>query len=369
MPNRIQDPMTEATRLTHQGRLAEATALIQRTLGAGPSPARTSNDPADADDPIEAAFRAVGASPTGRAMPDPQPAAAAPAAEPSGTALAGQFVERSYTGQAGTRAYKLYIPRGYTGLAVPLVVMLHGCTQGPDDLAAGTRMNLLADEATFLVAYPAQSGRANQSKCWNWFRTADQQRDQGEPSLIAGITRQVMADYRVDPGRVYLAGMSAGGAMASIMATTYPDLYAAVGVHSGLAHGVAHDFRSGLEAMQQGGARPREPRGTAPGVPTIIFHGDRDTTVHPRNADQVLAQVAAAGQTTTDQGRAPGGHAYTRTVCHDANGRPIAECWVVHGLGHAWSGGSPHGSYTDPRGPDASREMLRFFLASGPAAR
>ena len=366
MPDRIQDPMTEAARLTRQGRLAEATALIQRTLGAGQSPAGLPNDPAGTDDPIEFAFRAAGAPPAGPATPDPQmpgPATAAPAAEPPGTALAGQFVERSYTGRAGTRAYKLYIPRGYTGLAAPLVVMLHGCTQSPDDLAAGSRMNLLADEATFLVAYPAQASRANQSKCWNWFQAADQQRDGGEPSLIAGITRQVMADYRVDPGRVYLAGMSAGGAMASVMAATYPDLYAAIGIHSGLAYGVAHDLRSGLEAMQHGRARPRRP--PAPAVPTIVFHGDRDTTVHPRNADQILAQVAATGQTTSGHGQAPGGHAYTRTVCHDARGRPIAERWLVHGLGHAWSGGSPHGSYTDPRGPDASREFLRFFLASG----
>ena len=167
MPDRTQDPMTEAARLTRQGRLAEATALIQRTLGAGQSPAGTSSDPAGADDPIEAAFRASGAPPAGRATPGHQAAAAAPATEPPSTTLAGQFIERSYSGKAGTRAYKLYIPRGYTGLAAPLVVMLHGCTQSPDDLAAGTRMNLLADEATVLVAYPAQAGKANQSKCWN----------------------------------------------------------------------------------------------------------------------------------------------------------------------------------------------------------
>ena len=362
MPDRTQDPMTEATRLTRQGRLAEATALIQRTLDGGHSPTATADDTAGTDDPIEAAFRTAGAPPHERASPDHQlrgPAATAPAAGAPGTALGGQFVERTYTGRAGARAYKLHVPRGYTGLAVPLVVMLHGCTQSPDDLAAGTRMNLLADEATFLVAYPGQAGRANQSKCWNWFRAADQQRDRGEPSLIAGITRQVMADYQVSPGRVYLAGFSAGGAMASVMAATYPDLYAAVGIHSGLGYGVAHDLRSGLEAMQHGRAQPR--RTPARAVPTIVFHGDRDTTVHPRNADQIIAQVAATGQTTTGHGQAPGGLAYTRTIYHDASGRPIAERWLVHGLGHAWSGGSPRGSYSDPRGPDASREILRFF--------
>lgn len=364
MPDRIQDPMAEATRLTRQGRLAEATALIQRILGTGQSPNGAPGEPAGAGDPIETTFRAAGAPPPERAAPDHPPAATTSTPEPSATALGGQFVERSYTGRAGTRAYKLYVPRGYSGLAAPLVVMLHGCTQSPDDLAAGTRMNLLADEATFLVAYPAQAGKANQSKCWNWFKAADQQRDRGEPSLIAGITRQVMADYRVAPGGVYLAGFSAGGAMAAVMAATYPELYAAVGIHSGLAYGVAHDLRSGLEAMRDGRARPRRPADPDATIPTIVFHGDRDTTVHPRNADQILAQLAAPGPTTTEDGGAPGGHAYTRTICHNARGRPVAERWLVHGLGHAWSGGSPHGSYTDPRGPDASREFLRFFLSS-----
>ena len=364
MPDRNQDPMTEATRLTREGRLAEATALIQRVLGGGQSPTATADDTAGAEEPIEAAFRTDAAPPERAALgyQMPYPPATAYAPEPPGAALGGQFVERSYTSRAGTRAYKLYIPRGYTGLAAPLVVMLHGCTQSPGDLAAGTGMNLLADEATFLVAYPAQAGKANQSKCWNWFRAADQQRDRGEPSLIAGITHQVMADYQVSPGRVYLAGFSAGGAMASVMAATYPDLYAAVGIHSGLAYGVAHDLRTGLEAMQHGRAHPR--RTPARAVPMIVFHGDRDTTVHPRNADQIIAQVATGGATTTGHGQAPGGHAYTRAIYHDAGGRPVAERWLVHGLGHAWSGGNSRGSYTDPRGPDASREFLRFFLSS-----
>jgi poly(hydroxyalkanoate) depolymerase family esterase len=258
--------------------------------------------------------------------------------------------------------YKLYIPSGYTGQPVPLVVMLHGCTQSPDDFAAGTQMNELAEEQTFLVAYPAQAQSANVSKCWNWFNAADQQRDRGEPSLIAGITCQIMYDFSVKPGRVYVAGLSAGGAAAAIMGSAYPDLFAAVGVHSGLACGAARDMPSAFAAMRQGGA-PHH-RGAEQPVPTIVFHGDRDTTVSPINGDQVIAQSKAGSdlRSTVSRGQAPGGISYTRTVASDDSGHPMLEHWVLHGAGHAWSGGSPSGSYTEPKGPDASREMMRFFL-------
>jgi poly(hydroxyalkanoate) depolymerase family esterase len=301
-----------------------------------------------------------------------------PAVVPTG----GRFVERSYTNQAGTRTYKLYIPSGYMGQEVPLVVILHGCTQSPNDIAAGTQMNVLAEENIFLVAYPAQAQGANTNKCWNWFKASDQQRGRGEPSLVAGITRQVIDEYNVADGQVYVVGMSAGGAMAAIMAETYPDLYAAVGIHSGLAPGAAHDMPSAFAAMHQGGpATPRRdaPIGTATGesariVPAIVFHGDRDKTVHPRNADHLLEHYCPAKLTgcrddargstprgTVRQGQVPGGYAYAQATYRDAGGRAIAERWTVHGLGHAWSGGSSSGSYTDPKGPDASAEMVRFF--------
>jgi poly(hydroxyalkanoate) depolymerase family esterase len=230
-------------------------------------------------------------------------------------------------------------------------------------------MNLVAEEQSCLVAYPGQIQAANPSKCWNWFKVSDQARDQGEPSLIAGITRQIMRDYRVDPKRVYVAGLSAGGAAAAIMGLAYPDLYAAVGVHSGLACGAAHDLQSALHAMKQGAPKVR-PGNNPRVVSTIVFHGDRDTTVNLRNGDQVLTSAGAGTATdvevSTEKGVAPGGRAYSRTLHRDRAGKIVFEHWRIHGAGHAWSGGSPAGSYTDARGPDASREMVRFFLQAPP---
>jgi poly(hydroxyalkanoate) depolymerase family esterase len=248
-----------------------------------------------------------------------------------------------------------------------LIVMLHGGTQTPEDFAAGTRMNLIAEEQTCLVVYPVQPSHANPAKCWNWFRASDQRRDRGEPSLIAGITRQVMYDYSVDGQRVYVGGLSAGAAAAAVMGATYPDLYAAIGVHSGLACGAADDLISAFAAMRQGASASSEgldiPEERQPFVPTIVFHGDRDHIVHPRNADHLISCSLRTSkwQKKVDRGCVPDGHSYTRTIHTDANGRAMLEQWCIHGAGHSWSGGSPAGSYTDPRGPDAAREMLRFF--------
>jgi poly(hydroxyalkanoate) depolymerase family esterase len=279
-----------------------------------------------------------------------------------------RFEERTYANDAGARTYKLYIPSSYCGRPLPLVVMLHGCNQCPDDFAAGTQMNELAEEQGLLVAYPRQPSSANPNKCWNWFSAGDQLRDKGEPSLIAGITRQIMRGFAVDPARVYVAGLSAGGAAAAIMGSGYPDLYAAICVHSGLACGVAKDMPSAFAAMRQGGSLLKA-GGKGP-LPTIVFHGDRDNTVSPVNGDQVIAQSKAAAelQVTISRGQSAGGINFTRTVQMDGSGCPILEQWVLHGAGHAWSGGSPAGSYTEPHGPDASREMLRFFLETSNAS-
>ena len=388
-----QDIIQEATRLTRAGRLVEATVLLQRMLGGKSAPdatVRTSGTVRRREPPIiDAKANTVEerdhphlARTTSSAQPrmfrefldrtkersELGARGVTKSAPPSTQDIVpegARFIEGTYRNQAGSRAYRLFIPNRYHGQSLPLVVMLHGCTQSPEDFAAGTRMNFIAEEHNCLVVYPAQPSEANQAKCWNWFRTADQQRGRGEPSLIAGITRQIIRNYSVDAKRVYVGGLSAGGAAAAIMGTSYNDLYAAIGVHSGLACGAAIDLPSAFVAMRQGGGTDdRAIPHDGPPVPTIVFHGDRDVTVHPNNGDQILEQFMRRMDTQTNvhRGHVPGGHAYTRTIFTNASGRGIFEHWNIHGAGHAWSGGSPAGSYTDPRGPDATREMLRFFL-------
>ena len=387
--NTLRPRVLEATRLTREGRLGEALAVLrashvsrddpgksQKPAGRAPSvldkmarltarqggqPARWAGRPQTP--PLRDLVDRIGKLGSVSGLEDlTGPAIVrAPLPLPDGA----RFEEFTYANAAGRRTYKLYIPSGYTGAALPLIVMLHGCTQSPDDFAAGTRMNDLAEEHLFFAAYPAQDPSANISKCWNWFNVGDQQRDRGEPSLIAGITRQVMHDFSIDAGRVYVAGLSAGGAAAAIMGSVYPDLYAAIGVHSGLACGSASDVPSALAAMRTGAATTGSPPAPASrAVPTIVFHGDRDMTVNVVNGEHVIAQANAAVtlRTRVIRGEEPGGIPYTRTVQTDESGRPMLEQWVLHGGGHAWSGGSSAGSHTDPRGPDASREMTRFFL-------
>ena len=284
----------------------------------------------------------------------------------------GRFLPRSFASPAGTLAYKLYVPTSYDPDAantVPLLVMLHGCTQSPDDFAAGTRMNALADQHGFLVAYPAQSAAANPNRCWNWFRPQDQKRGSGEPALIAGITAQVRSDYRVDPARIYVAGLSSGAAMAVVLGNTYPDVFAAVGAHSGLPYKAAHDMGSAFAAMRGGPAGVNGAAAHAPAtvMPTIVFHGDQDQTVAATNGAAIVAQQtraagSAAAASSRESGSARGGRRYDRTTYADQSGRTVLEDWRVHGGGHAWMGGSSGGSYTDPQGPDASAEMVRFFM-------
>lgn len=387
------DTLREATRLTQAGQLTEATALLQRMLRGESAPAPASSTrgavrlPGRAPLTIDAKANEIEG--TNRAVPARAPRAAlgrrqplfdrakdgawlglrgvkiAPASLADIVPEGAKFMESTYNNAAGRRSYKLFVPSGYRqGQALPLLVMLHGCTQSPDDFAAGTRMNFIAEEQTCLVVYPAQPREANPSKCWNWFRDSDQQRDAGEPSLIAGITRQVMQDYSVDPKRVFVAGLSAGGAAAAVMGVTYSDLYAAVGIHSGLAYGAATDMPSAFAAMRHGGGGAgRQAVADGKAVPAIIFHGDCDTTVHPENGAEAVKQAIGTTRTQTKvhRGQIPGGHGYTRTTHADGQ-REILEHWNIHGAGHAWSGGSPAGSYTDPKGPDATREMLRFFL-------
>ena len=272
-------------------------------------------------------------------------------------------LERRFGNSAGSRAYDLFVPSGYRESSLPLVVMLHGCSQTSRDFAIGTRMDELAEEQGFLVAYPDQPRSANLAKSWNWFRHSDQRRDRGEPSILAGLTHQVVEDFNVDPARVYVAGLSSGGAAAAVMALAYPDIYAAVGIHSGLACGSAGSMSDAVSAMRRGSST-KPPQATHP-VPTIVFHGDRDRTVSSVNGDQAFAQARPDAKLNTSivEGRSRGGMAYTQTILTDPDGSWASEQWVLHGAGHAWAGGNPVGSHTDPRGPDASREMLRFFLS------
>ncbi len=346
----------EATRLTQGGQFQAATDLIQRTLrDAGLAGLAPTQAPPDQGTVIDAESRVI---------PDEALPPSATRSEHAAAPDAEQWLDGSFSHRGRTLAYKLYVPPTAANAAPaprPLLVMLHGCTQDADDFAAGTRMNQLARAAGMLVLYPVQTQHANAQKCWNWFKPQHQRRDQGEPALLAALTKEVMATHAVDAERVYVAGLSAGGAMADILGRSHPDLFAAVGVHSGLPLGTANDLPSALAAMRSG------PTGAAttdlPTRPVIVFHGDADSTVHPSNGAAVARDGRPQERPDIRKGRAPNGQAFTHTVYRGADGSSQAEHWVLHGLGHAWSGGSPAGSYTAPGGVDASAELLRFLLS------
>ena len=276
------------------------------------------------------------------------------------------FINGRFDSGHGVIGYKLYTPRGSVQRRMPLVVMLHGCRQSAADFAAGTGMNGLADELGFLVLYPEQSASANLHRCWNWHRPGDQRRGRGEPAAIAALTHHAILACRANPARVYIAGMSAGGTAAAIMGIAYPEIYASIGVHSAVANGKVSTLAGALSAMRTGRAGNIADK-SARTPPTVIFHGDGDKIVHPDNADgflggfQTKRSKPTVGQTC--KGRSDGGRDFTRTIYRSATGEVVLESWTIHGGGHAWSGGSRAGSYTDPAGPDASREIMRFFMA------
>ena len=409
MNHTYQQLMRTATQLTREGRLTEATQLIQRALNGGATaknilPTTTPHadlivNPATGSVTLDATATVPGGSVFEvdtianaasttiaeirvETLSDEQlfSAGAGVLEEVTTTALdRGAFTSGTHTHLSQTRRYKLYVPPGHSGRPLPLVVMLHGCTQDPDDFAAGTAMNEEAREQGFYVLYPAQSQAANPSRCWNWFKQTDQRRDRGEPALIASMTQAVVKAQGADAHRVYIAGLSAGGAMATIVAEAYPEIFAAAGVHSGLPRGAAKNVMEALAVMKSGDNTNR-PQSTEDScaqryVPTIVFHGDQDQTVHPRNGEQVIAAVMSNAASDDDQaksstegeaqiarGVSSRGRRYTRTIHRDAHGKALAEHWLVHGAGHAWSGGDALGSYTDATGPDATREMLRFFF-------
>jgi poly(hydroxyalkanoate) depolymerase family esterase len=367
MNETMQELMREATRLTQSGNLREATQVIQRALGnvgLAPQPQPPPPSTSTTSPPIilDGCVFEVGSTQV------EEPEVARPQT-PSSSANGrdhnpeGEFVEGSHTHASLTRRYKLYAPPGPVDKSLPLVVMLHGCTQSPDDFAAGTGMNELAKAQVCYVLYPEQSASANPQRCWNWFKHNHQSRGRGEAALLANMTLAVIKDKGIDARRVYIAGLSAGGAMAAIVATAYPEIFAAAGVHSGLAVGAAGNVAEALAAMRSGAADTKLASSIS-AVPTIVFHGDQDRTVHPRNgqqmSEQVIAALHAGSENSVEQGMSSNGQAFTRTR-HLKNDISFVESWVLHGAGHAWSGGNAKGSYTDPSGPDASAEMLRFF--------
>lgn len=280
----------------------------------------------------------------------------------------GRFVAMTHTGPQGPRDFHLYLPSNHDGAApMPLLVMLHGCKQNPRDFALGTRMNAVAEARGFAVAYPAQSPRANGGCCWNWFDSAQQQRGASEPGSIVGLIEQLVAEQAVDRSRVYVAGLSAGAAMALLLGRHYPEVFAGVAAHSGLPTGAAHDMPSAFAAMS-GRHAAGAPAGL-PALPTIVFHGDADATVVPRNGDAIVEAALTAHrragivlQESVRLEPTAGARPCTVSVYRDPQGRSRVEAWTVHGAAHAWSGGSSAGSFTDASGPDASAQIARFFL-------
>ncbi|HKP66703.1 MAG TPA: PHB depolymerase family esterase [Casimicrobiaceae bacterium] len=289
------------------------------------------------------------------------------------TARRADVIEGRFESQAGALDYILHAPACRSGAEMSLVVMLHGAGQDPADFAAGTLMHAHAAAEDTWVLYPGQS-RDVPLRCWTWFGQYDQARGQGEPALLASLTRWIVAEHGISPRRVYAAGLSAGAAMAVVLGQTYPDLYAAIGSHSGLPYAAATDVFAALDVMARGPADRQLPHAGGARVPTIVFHGDADRTVHLGNANAIVAAVingtSIAGRPVTTRRAANGGRrSHTTTTYRDSRDRDCVEQWIVHEAGHAWSGGSAEGSHTDPAGPDATGAMLRFFRSHELAPR
>lgn len=371
----IQRALASAGIDTSAGPMRDVAETIRRALAVG-RPAQSASG-FGSESVVDVAARIVPAGEQGR----PSSGRGAPV----GTMArrGGSFEAREFSNGAGTRKYKVYVPEMKPSAPRAMIVMLHGCTQSADDFAAGTRMNRFADEHGFVVVYPEQAQQANASRCWNWFKPQDQMRDAGEPSLIAGIAREVAQTHEVDPHRIFVAGLSAGAAMAVVLGETYPELFAGIGAHSGLPYGSAHDVPSALAAMKGGrggmaqtmhapGAATGSRRKALQAVPVIVFHGDRDHTVQHANGAHIVQQAQDAHaaqvangtlQVSTQSGIAAANRRFSRTVHAGPDGGARIEHWTLHGAGHAWSGGHASGSFTDATGPDASAEMVRFFLA------
>ncbi len=312
-------------------------------------------------------------APTASPAATPTPPVAPATLDPSAPPAQGRMIRDRFAYGVMTRHYRLYcpaLPEQRAGQRLPLVVMLHGCRQDPDDFAAGTAMNEAAQRDGFFVLYPAQTRRAHHLGCWNWYRLLHQQRDLGEPGLLAALVRQTMARHPIDPERVFVTGLSAGGAMAAILGEAYPELFSAIAVHAGVPVGLARSAPRAIAVMKRGPIAGIARRAPSHALPLLVVQGMADGVVHPDNAQRLVddarmglaartGPLQAQRETAADSGA--GGHRWTRETHRDDHGHAWIESWSVDGLAHAWSGGRPTGSYTDPAGPDATAITLRFF--------
>lgn len=393
MNKHLASAMRQATAAVRDGQPQQATAIIRSALNLG----GTSASPSDAEaasvppgnvaprDPSGVPRLAMAQVPSGEPQSSGRPTyplgkvvemlkargARSPAphgpAAPRTSPSDARFISRTFQGGAGSRDYRLYVPATTSGVPDGLVVMLHGCNQDPDDFAAGTDMNRLAAAHGLLVAYPGQSRRANVSGCWNWFDPNHQRRGDGEPAILAELTTALRDEFGIASGRVFVAGLSAGGAMAAVVAATYPEIYAAAGIHSGLGYGAASDVMSAFSAMNGNGGPLRARPATDAQPRLIIVHGTADTTVVSSNAASIfdaMEDMSPVGRRSVEEiAGSPNGRSETVHRL-ERDGVVVAEMRIVEGMGHAWAGGSEAGSYTDPTGPDASAAMIRFFLAA-----
>ncbi|MGO8800992.1 MAG: alpha/beta hydrolase family esterase [Roseiarcus sp.] len=371
MRSRLLEAMGEALSHVRKSNVAEATALLRNVLSGGQ--ARGEADEAEASPrfPPTRALAPPARRPLGEVLRALRvgrvilPETAKPTSERAPPAFDHRFTARAYRGAAGTLNYRLYVPADHAERDLSLLLMLHGCTQNPEDFAVGTRMNDLADEFGLIVAYPHQPRSANASGCWNWFDRRHQHRGSGEPAKLAGLAQALAAEFGVPKERIFVAGLSAGGAMAEVLAATYPDVFDGVGIHSGLPYGAANDVPSAFAAMKGTGVAGPAPRAASNAdCRKIIFHGGADATVHPTNGERILAEAQRGPEPLRridldweiESGRV------NRTVLQDADGRAVVERWFVEGGAHAWFGGDSRGAYTQSVGLDASRVMVRFFL-------
>lgn len=380
----IRSAMGDALSLLKAGNVASATAAIQRSLGFGPTEDAAPQAPAgDGAGGFETPSqtlsaetvrlrlrqRALGRKPASRDVPVP---AETFKPKTSGKTRIGKedqrFSLRNVQGKFGSLDYKLYVPADHASRELALVMMLHGCTQDPDDFALGTRMNILADEFGLIVAYPHQPRKANAQGCWNWFDARHQQRGAGEPALLSAVAQDIAREFQIAPESTFVAGLSAGGAMADILAATYPDVFAGAGIHSGLPKGAANDLMSAFGAMKGKHAGSQKSAGIGAGpTPTvrkIIFHGSADSTVNASNGLEIFRRLCHHQRDGVEMtiDRTINGGRVTLTTLDRPDGIAQAEYWLMHDAGHAWSGGDKKGTYAEASGPDASREMIRFFL-------